>query len=231
MDVNYLKRSCESLLESSKDLLGDQTNIEALKKTRLYAIQVVDLLEEKEDSFIDMLFKLTGGPEAICTSIKELMDWVNVYIRITWYDENLGRGLYLIVASKEVHDLTFVPMLKYLGFSSMFITNPGKMIMIIKPLKDAKIDSIARRYMNHEYGDYNITHVRFDLYSAFMYRQLKPRMKIDLNDVCLKEERDVFLSTLRTTIWRDLGLFLDVQTLKCTADEERLGKMLIDRLL
>ncbi len=231
MDVNYLKRSCESLLESSKDLLGDQTSTEALKKTRLYATQVVDLLEEKECSFIDLLLKVKKESGTPLSSMEDLVDWVNLFVQIAWFDNESTDILSLTIANHNTHAILFAPVLKYLGFAARCVEIEGKeqMTMKIETLVNPNTGSVGRKYKNHEYGDREIVQTRRDMYDAFWNRQLKPRQ--DSHDAHLIERKDIYLANLRTTLLRDLGLFLDVQTLKCTADNERVGEILFNRLL
>jgi hypothetical protein len=231
MEVNYLKRSCESLLESSKDLLSDQTNVEALKLTRLYAIQVVDLLEEKEDSFIDLLLRVKGLHGNAISTVKELMDWVGIFVQITWFDITSGDALWIRVVDDNIYCSLLIPVLTHLGFSSRIcsISKSKEWAMTIKTSIGPNTGTIARNYMNHEYGDCEIVRTRKDMFDAFWKRRLMPRHHPD--DAHLIERNEVYSANLKTILWRDLGVLLDVKTLECTKDNERLGEILFNRLL
>jgi hypothetical protein len=223
MDTNYLKRACRSFLDSSGDLLNDQTNIEAVKRTRLYATQIIDLLEEDEDDFIELLCKLTH-PSLAITLPKDLVNWLKIFTHITCYTHK--RKINLIVASMELYHTIFVPVLKYSGFlSEIMEREDGVLVMTISISEDAKVGSIDHKNINHEYGDLLMTQKKMDMYFAFMYRELRPTPN------SIMQVQDTYYAELQTSLWRDLGIRLDVKTLKCTADDERLGEIICNRLL
>jgi len=227
MDTNYLKRTCELLLESSQDLVKEENATESFKKTRLYALQIIDLLEEKEESFIDILFKSSRDR---VTSLSMLMCWINILVRSTWYTGD--NYCSIEVSSVQTYNNTFVPVLTYLGFSSEI---KNKDLILITPNVNAKVGSIAHMYINHQCGDWDIVQLRRRMYEAFFDRRvnaynaflvIENKQKKEMS----KEEKSAYLLNLKDILLRDLGLVLNTETYECTAHETH-GKMLIERLL
>lgn len=221
MNTNYLKRTCELLLESSKDLVMEENTTEPFKKTRLYAMQVIDLLEETEESFIDLVFKINHD---VVSSLDGVMLWINILVKATWYTGKNHITMNNVSFCEETRERIIVPILAHLGFSSSL---RGR-ALVIKPMIDAKVDSMAHKYINHQYGDLELIRIRHNMYEAFMNR------RASIHDGVLfgitKEAMVVYLANLKNILLRDLGLVLNTETLECTAHETH-GEMLFDRLL
>lgn len=228
MDTRLLKRTCESLLDASQDLVKEENATESLRKTRLYAMQIIDLLEEKEESFIDMLFKINHD---VVSSLDVMIRWVNILVRTTWY---VGDNYTVIkISCEKTYNNIFVPVLTHLGFSSEVLNK--ELFVRIMSLPDAKVDTVAYKYIKHQYGDYELIRIRRSMYNAFFDRRVDTYIAFygrgipNVKDMTEKEQQD-YLSNLKGVLLRDLGLVLNIETHECTPHETH-AKMLMDHLL
>lgn len=228
MNTVSLKRTCELLLSSSQDLVNEENTTGSLKRVRLYAMQIIDLMEEKCESFVEMLFKLSLDE---ASSLNDVIRWINTLVRTTWYNGN--NYVIIRVSCRKTYTQKIIPVLHHLGFWSGV---PNKELIVrIMPLPNAKMDTVAYKYIKHQYGDYELVRIRRNMYQAFFDRKIDPYLTFYREDVpnvksMTKEEQQVYLIRLKDILLKELGLVLNINTFECTPHDTH-AKMLMDHLL
>jgi hypothetical protein len=224
----YMKRACESLLESSDDVKED----ERFKLPRLYATQIVDLLGE-EDDIVDKFYNNVlhclyyyccgiGAPKHV--DARRVDNYLARVVVSNIYDGSS----FVYPCLDECYHVRYV--CAYRGFKSehgrVLSGNRITIGYIITVDDKADESTWAYKYKHGQYGSIEIIYVRRIIDHVCEWMKMpelvfgKPLNEID-KDFTIRQR-------VKKDLWVYFGIVLDLETGKASRDLKEHGRVLCE---
>lgn len=219
----YLKRACESFLESSGDIKED----ERFKLPRLYATQIVDLLNEEEDivenyynNILHCLYYYCGPGSQRHVDAKRIDNFLARVAVSNIYDDTP----FLYPCSSRCYTEHIQYVCAHRGFKPKYITSCEWCIIEVDDNADES--TWAYKYKHGKYGSKEIIYVRRIIDHVSCYLKMpdlvfgKPLDEID-KDFTIRQR-------VKNDLWVYFGIVLDLETGEAHKDLKEHGRVLCE---
>lgn len=222
----YLKRACESFIASSDDVKED----ERFKLPRLYATQIVDLLDEDDDivgnyynNVLHCLYYYCGPGAPKQVDAARIDNWLSKVVVSNLYN---GTPLRFFSCSDSCYNRHIKYVCAYRGFKSKYLgLTEGCSIEVDD---NADESTWAYKYKHGEYGSKEILLVRRIIDHVSYHLE----MPTSVNDIPISEiDKDFTVrQRVKKDLWEYFGIVLDLETGIARKDLKEHGRVLCEFL-